>query len=48
MLVIPALGKLRQEDHHQFKTSLGYIENSRSAWATKQDPISIHTHTYLF
>jgi hypothetical protein len=33
--VIPALGRLRQEDH-KFETSLGYIES----WTTQGDPVS--------
>lgn len=27
--IIPALGRLRQEDHHEFKASLGSIVSSR-------------------
>jgi hypothetical protein len=30
MFVILLLGRPRQEDHHEFKTSMGYIVNSRS------------------
>lgn len=26
MPVIPVLGELRQEDHHEFEVSLGYIK----------------------
>jgi hypothetical protein len=32
MAVIPAFGRLRQEDL-EFQTSLGYIVSSRLAWA---------------
>jgi hypothetical protein len=32
--LIPAFGKLRQADHG-FEPSLGYIKNSRPAWATQ-------------
>jgi hypothetical protein len=32
MLVIAALGKLKQEDL-EFKASLDYIQGSRNAWA---------------
>ena len=28
---IPALGRLRQEDHHKYKASLGYTEIFRPA-----------------
>lgn len=33
MSVILALEKLRQEDNHEFKASLGYIVSSRRIWA---------------
>jgi hypothetical protein len=39
MPTIPALEKLRQEDH-EFESSPGYIVNSRTTWAIEQDPIS--------
>lgn len=37
MPIIPALGKLRQQGHHEFETSLGYREisfhrKSKSNW----------------
>jgi hypothetical protein len=35
--VIPALGKLRQEDH-EFKAKLGYLTGSGAVWAIK--PVS--------
>jgi hypothetical protein len=37
--VIPALGRLRQEDH-KFKVSLGYTVNSSPAWAIYGDPVT--------
>lgn len=39
-LLIPALWQLRQEDGLKFKASLGYIVNSRFAWATAWDHVS--------
>lgn len=33
MLVISALGRLKQQDCFEFWTTLGYIVNSRIAWA---------------
>jgi hypothetical protein len=33
MPIIPALRKLRYEDH-KFEASLGYIVSSRASWAT--------------
>jgi hypothetical protein len=36
---ILVLGKLRQTDHVQFRSS-EFIENSRSAWVTSQDFLS--------
>lgn len=33
MSVILTLEKLRQEDNHEFKASLGYIVSSRRIWA---------------
>jgi hypothetical protein len=33
--VIPALGRLRQENH-EFEASLGYIPSSRSTWAVNK------------
>jgi hypothetical protein len=42
MLIIPALGRLRQEDH-EFKTSLDFIVTFRPAWATsKNKPGMLH------
>lgn len=38
MPIIPALGKLRQEDCCMFEANLGYIVNSRPAWATVYIP----------
>ena len=38
MSVIPALGKLRQEDHLEFKASLDYLVNAGTAWATEWNP----------
>ena len=32
--VTPALRRLRQEDSHKFKSSLGFTENFKPAWAT--------------
>lgn len=29
--------RLRQEEHCEFKTNLGYIMSSRLAWGTRQD-----------
>jgi hypothetical protein len=37
MSVIPALGRLRQEDP-EFQVSLGYIESSRQVWGYKVRP----------
>lgn len=34
MTKTPALGRVRQEGYLKFKASLGYMINSRSAWAT--------------
>lgn len=34
-----ALRRLKQEDRHEFKASLGYTVNSRQAWATQRDPV---------
>lgn len=31
--VIPVLGRLKQEDYLKFVARLGYIVNSRPAWA---------------
>lgn len=37
MLVILALKKLRQEDHHESEVSLGYLLNSWPTVATEAD-----------
>lgn len=34
MPVIPTLGRFRQNDGHDFKIVLGYVEISRPAWGT--------------
>jgi hypothetical protein len=41
MLVIPALGRLRQD--HKFKAKPGYIASLRLTWAIQEDPISNKT-----
>lgn len=33
LLIISAPGRLRQEDHHEFKARLDYIVNFRSSWS---------------
>jgi hypothetical protein len=38
MPAIPALRRLRQEDHW-LEASLGFIVSSRPAWGTGQDPL---------
>lgn len=38
--IIPALGKLKQEDHHRFKASSSYIVHWRPAWNTEQVLVS--------
>lgn len=40
MPVVPAFRKLKQEDLHEFKVSLGYMVSSRPPRATKLNPIS--------
>lgn len=39
MLIIPAVGRLRQEEHNDFKVNLRYIMTSRPAWATECDSV---------
>lgn len=39
-LVIPALGRLKQEDGHKFKVSLGYIVSSRPIQTAWWDSVS--------
>lgn len=38
MLVIPALGKLRQEDCQEFKASIGYVLNTGIARTIRARP----------
>lgn len=40
MPIIPALGRLRQEDFCEFEVSLGYIVHSRLPENIQQKPIS--------
>lgn len=40
MLLIPAIGKQRQEDFYEFKARLVYKMSSRTAKATKRNPVS--------
>lgn len=36
MFVIPAAGRLRQEEHHKFKASLGYIASLSLTYKKKK------------
>jgi hypothetical protein len=44
MLIISALGKLRQEDYKS-EASLGYFLKSKSALTAEQDPVSRNKET---
>jgi hypothetical protein len=37
ILIIEALGRLRQEDYEKFEGILGYTVSSRPVWAIKSD-----------
>lgn len=41
MSIISVL-RMRQDDHHEFETSLSYLVHFRLAWAIEQDPVSKH------